>query len=431
MYLKKKIVLLIALFTFISFLSCETPTNYQNETTTDNKSIKLDNKNMNNNGSLSIQILNEEKDIAQKKFLNVVLMLPLSGKHYQIGNSLLNSAQLAVEKKNNKKIIFTIIDTGDEKQLLSRLYSVLEDDIDIIIGPVFSDKVSQVREITKDKAIPIIALSNNSEIQDNRLYVFGLTLEDEIKGLLQYSIKRDLKRYAVLVPRNEFGSRVEKQIKIFKSKNSSSSFIFTFYNPDSPNFYDISKNVSNFEERKTNLEKKIKQLEKENSVEAKEKLKKLKKLDTYGELNFEALIIFAQNFQEVSNFSSILPYYDVDPKKIQYIGSSLWAKNLALKEPGLENGYFTSLDLDNRRKFEDMYLEIFNSKPHPLATLSYDIVGLISNLHQDKNNFTIKKLHNSNGFIGINGWFKMTSNGNVSRQPKIYKIKNQKFSLLN
>ena len=430
MYLKKKFILLTTFFTFITFLGCESSTNYQNETTTYNKPVKLDNKNKNSN-SLSIKILNEDKGLTQKEFLNIVLMLPLSGKHYQIGTSLLNSAQLAVEKKNNNKILFSIIDTGNEEQLLSRLYSVLEDDIDIIIGPVFSNKVNQVREITKNRDIPIIAFSNNSKIQDDGLYVFGLTLEDEIEELLNYSIKRNLKRYAVLVPRNEFGSRVEMEINKFQSKNNSSFFNYTFYKPNSPDFYDVSKNVSNYEERKINLEKKINQLEKENSEKAKEELKKLKKLDTYGELNFEALLIFAQNFQEVSNFSSILPYYDVDPKKIQYIGSSLWAKNLALKEPGLENAYFTSLDIDNRRKFEDMYLEIFDSKPHSLAALSYDIVGLISNLHQNKNNFTIEKLHNSNGFIGINGWFKMTSNGNVSRQPKIYKIKNQKFSLLN
>ena len=243
MYLKKKFILLIAVLTFIGFLGCETPTNHQNETTTYNKSIKLDNKNINNN-SLSSQILNEEKDTAQREFLNIVLMLPLSGKHYQIGKSLLNSAQLAVEKKNNKKIVFTIIDTGDEEQLLSQLYSVLEDDIDIIIGPVFSDKVNQVREVTKNKDIPIVAFSNNSKIQDNRLYVFGLKLEDEIKELLTYSIKRNLKKYAVLVPRNEFGSRVEKEIKQFQSKNNLSTFIFTFYNPNSPDFYEVSKNVS-------------------------------------------------------------------------------------------------------------------------------------------------------------------------------------------
>ena len=430
MYLKKKFILLIAVFTFIGFLSCETPHNHPNETTTYNKSIKLDNKNINNN-SLSSQILNEKKDTAQREFLNIVLMLPLSGKHYQIGKSLLNSAQLAVEKKNNKKIVFTIIDTGDEEQLLYQLYNVLEDDIDIIIGPVFSDKVIQVREVSKNKGIPIVAFSNNSKIQDNRLYVFGLKLEDEIKELLTYSIKRNLKKYAVLVPRNEFGSRVEKEIRQFQSENNFSTFNFTFYNPNSPDFYDVSKNVSNFEERKANLEKKIKQLEKENSEKAKEELKKLKKLDTYGELNFEALLIFAQNFQEVSNFSSILPYYDVDPKKIQFIGSSLWTKNLALKEPGLDNGYFTSLNIDNRKKFEDEYLKIFKSKPHSLATLSYDIVGLISNLHNNESYFSTQKLHNPNGFIGINGWFKMMPSGKVLRQPNIYKIKNQKFVLLN
>ena len=58
MYLKKKFILLIAVFTFIGFQGCETPNNNQNETTTYNKSIKLDNKNINNN-SLSSQILNE------------------------------------------------------------------------------------------------------------------------------------------------------------------------------------------------------------------------------------------------------------------------------------------------------------------------------------------------------------------------------------
>ena len=104
----------------------------------------------------------------------------------------------------------------------------------------------------------------------------SLTKLDEIKELLSYSIKRNLNKYAVLVPRNEFGSRVEKEIKQFQSKNNLSSFIFTFYNPNSPDFYDVSKNVSNFEERKANLEKKIKQLEKESSEKAKEELKKLK-----------------------------------------------------------------------------------------------------------------------------------------------------------
>ena len=75
------------------------------------------------------------------------------------------------------------------------------------------------------------------------------------------------------------------------------------------------KKISNYEKRKINLENKIKQLENENSDQAIKELKKLYKLDTYGELDFEALLIFTQSFDELSNLSSILPYYDVDPKK--------------------------------------------------------------------------------------------------------------------
>ena len=36
-------------------------------------------------------------------------MLPLSGKHYLLGRSLLNAAQLALEKTNQKILFFTLL----------------------------------------------------------------------------------------------------------------------------------------------------------------------------------------------------------------------------------------------------------------------------------------------------------------------------------
>ena len=142
-------------------------------------------------------------------------------------------------------------------------------------------------------------------------------------------------------------------------------------------------------------------------------------------------MIFTQNFEELSNLSSILPYYDVDPKIVQYMGNTVWAKNLALKEPGLARGYFTSLNLSNRKRFEEDYINLFKSKPHELATLSYDIVGLISKLHTRESAFNTRKIFANAGFIGIDGWFKITPEGKVLRKPNIYKIKDQSFILLN
>ena len=430
MYLKKKLVFVLAIVTYLILVSCETSTNYQTKSNVTNKQIKIDTQKKINSNISSITS-QETQGIGQSETLNVGLMLPLSGEHYQIGQSLLNSAQLAITKTGNKKIVFHLVDTGNDEKLLTDIYELLEQDMNIFIGPIFSNKVRQIKEIIKDKNIPIISLSNNSNLKDKGLYIFGLTLEDEINELLNFSYQNNLKKYAVILPKNEFGIRVEKELNKFKSVNDLSSFKFIFYNTNSPDFYAVSKNISNYEERKMNLENKIKSLEKENSEIAKKELKKLKKLDTYGELNFEAIIIFAQNFKEVSNFSTILPYYDVDPKKIQFIGNSVWYKSQALKEPGMANGYFTSLDLKNRKIFEESYISVFDSKPHALATLTYDIVGLISSLHNEENSFTVNKLYNSQGFVGIDGWFKILPDGKVLRKPKIYRINNKNFNLLN
>ena len=87
----------------------------------------------------------------------------------------------------------------------------------------------------------MITLSNNSILEELGISVFGLTLEDEIKTLLNYSIKKDLNRYAVIIPKNEYGKRVEKETETFRSKNNLSSFKYVFYDPKSPDFYDISK----------------------------------------------------------------------------------------------------------------------------------------------------------------------------------------------
>ncbi len=429
--LKKLYFFFLIIICFAFLISCETSTSSQTNTVAQNQSLITSNTSGKQNNILNdlnrAKVENEKNEI----IIEIGLMLPLSGKHYLLGKSLLNTAQLALEKTNQKNIIFNVIDTGKEESLLTEVYNLLEKDIEIIIGPVFTDKVIQLSEIIKEKNIPMITLSNNSILEEVGISVFGLTLEDEIRALLSYSINKNLNRYAVILPNNEYGKRVKKETEVFKSKNTLTSFKYVFYNPKSPDFYKISKNISNYEKRKIQLEDKIKELENENSIQADKQLKKLYKKDTYGELDFEALLIFTQSFEELSNLSSILPYYDVDPKKIQYMGNSLWAQNLSLKEPGLEHSYFTSFNINNKKEFEEEYVNLFKSQPHSISTLIYDIVGLIGKLHSEKNVFKVNRLYTNSGFIGINGWFKINKNGSVLRNPNVYQIKNQKFILLN
>ena len=430
MYKYKLILIFCLALIAISVSGCETTVispqtnmkeNYQSKEINTDKNVGISKKN-----------INKEKieDSSYNKSVKIGLMLPLSGEHYRIGRSLLNAAQMALEKINGNNLIVYIADTGDDRQLLENLYLLINKEIDVLIGPVFTDKIIKIKDILIENEIITISLSNNSELIENRFHAFGLTLEDEINELLVYSLARNFKRYAVVTPDNNYGRRVKKYIEKFKSINNQLKFKFIIYDEESPDFYEVSKLISDFENRKIKLEYEIELLKKVDSIENLEKLKELEKLDTYGELDFEAILLLTQNFNELSNLSSILPYYDVDPKKIQYMGNSLWSKDQALKEPGLENGYFTARNIDSRKIFETAYAQIFKDKPHSLATYTYDLIGLISKIQSINNNFEIQLLYSDKGFIGTDGWFRIHENGKVSRKPNIYKINNQKFKII-
>ena len=413
---------------FIFAASCETSTEYKREAITYNQALDKNNKATKKNNTYNIS---QENLADHSEILNIGLLLPLSGKYYQIGKSLLNSAQLALDRTGNDRVIFHVVDTGNNEELLQNLYNIISKELDIVVGPVFSENIIKVSQMLKDNNITTITLSNNSDMQTNKFFVSGITLEDEITELFDYSYNNGLKRFAVIIPDSQYGKKVKKKIEEIKSSNDFLEIEYAFYQPSQPNYYEVTKKISNYEKRKLELDDKIKILKSLNSKEAEDELKILEKRDTLGNPNFEAIAILTQNFNELSNFSTILPYYDVDPNEIQYIGNSVWYKEQAIKEPGLQNGYFTSLNIDTKKNFDEDYFYFFNKKPHPLASLSYDMIGLICKLHLENKNFKSDMLLTQAGFIGVNGLFKFEKNGKVSRKPKIYRIKKHGFKLIN
>tara|TARA_B100001250_G_scaffold162217_1_gene139366 strand:- start:134 stop:1597 length:1464 start_codon:yes stop_codon:yes gene_type:complete len=367
----------------------------------------------------------------KNKTIKVGIMLPLTGKHYQIGNSLLSASQLALDKTQNKNIKFFIRDTGNEDNITKNFYSLLNENVDIILGPIFSKSIFKIQPLAKDENIQIITFSNNTKVAQNNLYIFGLTLEDEVQSILEYSIRSENKKLAAILPDNEYGKRIKNEITKFHNHNSSQLVKIIMYNPNNPDFYEISKNISEYEQRKTNLGLKIKELEALNTDSSNKQIKRLKNLDTFGDLPFDSLFIGVESFKQLSMISSILPYYDVDPKKIQYLGNSVWNKDSIIKEPGLNNSLFTSIDRESTANFKQEYLAIFNQKPHPIASLAYDAVGMVISLNENKKPINVSSLTSKQGFRGINGTFRLYSNGNIERNPSIYRVKNEKIYKVN
>ena len=430
MYLRIYLILAIT----IIFYGCETTT-----TQIKNENIKktIDFVGNKKTDSISEETYDEEikpdinNDNELNQIINIGLMLPLTGPHYSIGQSLLNASQLALYTSKNSNINFIVKDVGETKNLTKSFYELVNDDVELIVGPVFSEKLKILNPMTRDENIKLISFSNNIDITSKNLSAFGLSPEDEIEKLFRYCDSKNLKRIKVILPENIYGNKIKDKILNLKKLDLNIDSKFFYYDPKNPDFYEVSKRVANYETRKENLKNEISRLSEFTDEISKAKIKKLKKLDTYGELNFDALLIIVNKFDELISFSSVLPYYDVDPKKIQYLGTSTWNKTAIVKEPSLNGGIFTDIDQDSLEKFINHYEKYFKEKPHELAAFAFDIIGLIAKLQSKDGSLTKLKTIETVSYSGVTGKFRLLNSGRTSRTPEIYKIKNETIVKLN
>lgn len=76
----------------------------------------------------------------------------------------------------------------------------------MIVGPLFSGQCRAVAAAV-GRSIPVIALSNDSDIAGGNLFVFGITALQSAKTVIGFASGRGLARIAVVVPPGEYGAR--------------------------------------------------------------------------------------------------------------------------------------------------------------------------------------------------------------------------------
>ncbi|MDA9591729.1 penicillin-binding protein activator [Pelagibacteraceae bacterium] len=396
------------------FYGCESAT-YENN--------KYSNQKLKANNEI---IINSEKNFIKE--IKIGLLLPLSGSNSNIGNSLLKASQLSLNKTKNKNIQLIIKDTENiNKNIITSYYELINEDVDIILGPLFTKNIELINSISLDEDTIMITFSNNTEIKNKNTFISGLTPEDEIKEVFKYAIESGKKKFGVILPNNQYGLRSKRLIESLLAEDQVQLTEVILYDSKNPDFYEAAKVIANYEIRKYELEKKLEELKNLNSEESKRKYKLLKNKDTLGSLNFDSIFIGAENIKHLSMLASILPYYDVDPKEVLYIGNSLWSNNIALKEPALEKGLFPNVNQANYENFKLEYINAFKKNPHKISSLAYDLIGLISTLQKNNQNIDVLSVTNENGFMGSNGLFRFKRDGNIERSLSIFQIKNQKI----
>ena len=352
--------------------------------------------------------------------IRIGLVVPLSGEYSTIGDSIIKSTRLALNKINDEK--FEIV-PGDTKanpiDALKASKALYDQGIKIIIGPVFNESTKYLDELNN---VTFISLTNKIYGNPPNVISAGVNAISQLQTIDKFRNLNEIQRTIFLIPKSDYREEVEQAIKKTKLKLKDKYF----YDTDPTLLTSQIEKFTRYPERKQNLLNEIERIENSSLINKEKKLEELNKKDTLGGINFDSVII-ADFGESLKSVATSLLYTDVSSKRISYITLNQWFDNSLLKEYSLQPIYFPSINKENFELFKVEYNNAYNKKANQLSFLSYDLVGLVyfliysNNFDQDK-----KIFYEKNKFKGKIGIFEIDKN-TITHQLNFYSINDEKF----
>ena len=362
-------------------------------------------------------LLSEENNNA----LKIGLLAPLSGEYKELGNSLLYSLQLALNEINDKNVYIIPQDSGsnNKKKLNEAVKEIRSKDVNIVIGPINNEDFDEVKKFND---IIFISPSNiDPEFQQNVISI-GISFESQMMALVKFIKKQKKSKTVILIPRNNYTNLIEKKLvklnlneyKIFK------------YNPDPKILTGEIEILTNYSQRKKNLELRKKLFEDKDDEQSKRQLKRLEQKYTLGDVNFDSVIIIDFGNSLKSVLTSLI-FTDVDQEKVLFTTLNQWFDESIFYENTVKNLYYPSVNYKEFKKYKENYFKTFNNFPSEITILAYDALGLIYYVWKKNgkinsvNDFSFKgKIKGKIGTFSFN-------NKKIIQDLNIYKAENNQF----
>lgn len=146
------------------------------------------------------------KGTAKPSVGRAALLIPLTGPAAGLGQIMREAASLGGTGVGLSAEV-EILDSGpDAGTALKAAQAAVEGGARMIVGPLFSAQARAVGQALGAK-VPVIALSNDSELAAAGVFVFGVTPVQSAQAVLGFAAGRGKRRIAIVVPPGEFGKR--------------------------------------------------------------------------------------------------------------------------------------------------------------------------------------------------------------------------------
>ena len=142
--------------------------------------------------------------------IKIGLIIPLSGDNFLIGERIIKSIRMAVNKINDERIEIIPKDTKsnpiDALRVSKELY---KKGVRIIIGPVFNESTKYLDDL---KDVTFISFTNKLIDNPKNVISAGVNAISQLQTIKKFNEKNNLSKGIFLIPRSQFKKEIEVAI---------------------------------------------------------------------------------------------------------------------------------------------------------------------------------------------------------------------------
>jgi ABC-type branched-subunit amino acid transport system substrate-binding protein len=319
----------------------------------------------------------------------IALLLPLSGRNAQIGQSMQQAAELALFDTGAKDLALAAYDAGESGDAAIQAFKKAQTDgCALVLGPLYGASAAALAPLRRQDRTNIISFSNDESVAQPGLWVIGIAAPPQVRRVVDYTVSTGIRRFAVLAPRSAYGEQMASTLQTHVAARGGTVVASETYDEHS----DISIAAKRLADA------------------------------TQGQGKLAILLPIAP--PRLTTVLASLSANGLDPKSVQLIGTGVWDTPGIGQDPMLRGAWYAAPDPARRADFERKYVATYGRPPHRLATLAYDAVSLAAQLARLKpgGDFSAEAIANPNGWSGVDGVFRLLPDGRTERALAVIEI---------
>jgi branched-chain amino acid transport system substrate-binding protein len=127
--------------------------------------------------------------------------------------------------------------------------------------------------------------------------------------------------------------------------------------------------------------------------------------------------------QSLRATAPLLPYYEIDTRKVRILGIDDWSSRSSRREPMLAGAWYAGPSPVAHADFVKRFTAVYKKSPHALAALAYDVTALAAvKGGKGAGGFGLDQLTAESGFAGSVGLFRLRQDGMVQHSFAVIEV---------